>query len=664
MADKITLHSGDSAEVLKQYPDNHFDSIVTDPPYGIEFLGKEWDKNTGAIEVWQECLRVLKPGGHILAFSAARTYHRLATNLEDIGFEIRDQIMWIYGSGFPKGQDMGKLIEKREGKRKQWGGYDVTPGLENRGTAVCKKCGKGNPDLKTWKGCHIGEEDCPLEQSLTPADNEYAGWKTGLKPAHEPIVMARKPFKGSTVDNVLKNGVGAINIDDTRVGDEEVTIKQYSDAHYVTPGDSKMNNAEHTVRTSIGRYPSNVIGEIEGEEQKYFYKPELTEEEVHNPIVMARKPFKGSTVDNVIEYGTGAINIDDTRVEVTDTETFANNSIGYKTVPEDKRSGDNIYGFKKQDADEPIQTPQGRYPSNVIMSEEEGKVLDDKTGIIKSVGGKRNKEDGEYKATGYKIKNQAGADYNPYVNEPLKGASKYFFQPQLTEEEVHEPIVMARKPFKGSTVDNVIKHGTGAINIDDTRVGNHIWEYTPEGYSKESGKSLQFGKGREGIEVAFKEERVGRYPSNVIMSEEDKEYSKYYYCPKVSRKERNIGCDDLKEKHIGQDTDDQTSKYGKYYCNDCGKQIVDHVDHSKCDSSKGKEWRQTLHLANNHPTVKPVALMKYLVTLVTPKGGKVLDPFNGSGSTGMAVKEFGGEYVGIDLNPDYIEIANRRITAW
>ena len=517
MAEKIKLHSGDSAEVLKQYPDNHFDSIVTDPPYGIEFLGKEWDKNTGAIEVWQECLRVLKPGGHILAFSAARTYHRLATNLEDIGFEIRDQIMWIYGSGFPKGQDMGKIIAKREGKRKRKIYFEDAPEeVESAGKTRVQRCVKCHSSTgPVHKKCNDPECIRPWDES---ADNEWSGWKTGLKPAHEPIVMARKPFKGSTVDNVLKHGTGAINIDDTRV---EFSNDDNPDAVWVggtkwtdsiDQGDVKRGGNDNTSMYSsqLGRYPSNVIGEIEGEEQKYFYQPELTEEEVHNPIVMARKPFKGSTVDNVL------------------------------------------------------------------------------------------------------------------------------------------------------------KHGTGAINIDDTRVGNHIWEYTPEGYSKESGKSLQFGKGREGIEVAFKEERVGRYPANVIMSEEEgkEEYKKYYYCPKVSRKERNIGCDDLKEKHIDKDKDDQTSKYGKYYCNDCGKQIVDHVDHSKCDSSKGKEWRQTLHLANNHPTVKPVALMKYLVTLVTPKGGKVLDPFNGSGSTGMAVKGFGGEYVGIDLNPDYIEIAKRRITAW
>ena len=110
-----TIINGDSAEVLKTIESNTIDAVITDPPYGIEFLGKEWDKNTGAIEIWRECFRVLKPGGHLLAFSAARTYHHLATNIEGVGFDIRDQIMWIYASGFPKAQDIGKAIQRRQG---------------------------------------------------------------------------------------------------------------------------------------------------------------------------------------------------------------------------------------------------------------------------------------------------------------------------------------------------------------------------------------------------------------------------------------------------------------------------------------------------------------------------------------------------------------------
>src|SRR5210317_1759038 len=160
---QFTITLGDNRDTLKNYPDNYFDSIITDPPYGIDFLGKSWDANTGALETYRECLRVLKPGGYILAFSAARTYHHLAVTLERAGFEIRDQLMWLYASGFPKAQDIGKAIDKR-------------------GTS-----------------------------------NEYHGWKTALKPAHEPICMARKPFKGSCIDNVLTHGVGALNIDASRI---------------------------------------------------------------------------------------------------------------------------------------------------------------------------------------------------------------------------------------------------------------------------------------------------------------------------------------------------------------------------------------------------------------------------------------------------------------
>ena len=110
-----TVIQGNNIDVLKQYEDNTIDSIVTDPPYGIEFLGKDWDSNTGAVETWRECLRVLKPGGYLLAFSAARTYHHLATNIESVGFDIRDQLMWLYSSGFPKAQDVGKAIQRRQG---------------------------------------------------------------------------------------------------------------------------------------------------------------------------------------------------------------------------------------------------------------------------------------------------------------------------------------------------------------------------------------------------------------------------------------------------------------------------------------------------------------------------------------------------------------------
>ena len=233
--DNGTLWVGDSSEVLKQYPDNHFDSVITDSPYGIEFLGKDWDNNTGAIEVWSECLRVLKPGGYLLSFGAPRTYHRLATNLEDIGFEIKDSLMWLYGQGFPKTQDVGKRLSK--------------------------------------KGI----------------DNDFHGWKTALKPSHEPIVMCRKPTKLSTMNNMMEYGVGALNIDATRIIlDENDSYNQIvagiveGKKHGIFNEAGKEDLYAHKmmVKSDIGRYPSHVIGEVE-EYQKYFYHPKVNKKERH-----------------------------------------------------------------------------------------------------------------------------------------------------------------------------------------------------------------------------------------------------------------------------------------------------------------------------------------------------------------------------------------------
>ena len=153
---------GDCRVRLKELADNSIDSIVTDPPYELGFMGKSWDASGIAydVTVWQECLRVLKPGGHMLAFSGSRTYHRMACAIEDAGFQIRDQIMWVYGSGFPKSLNIGKQ-----------------------------------------DGCEV-----------------WDGWGTALKPAHEPIVLARKPLDGTVAKNVLTHGVGGINIDGCRVG--------------------------------------------------------------------------------------------------------------------------------------------------------------------------------------------------------------------------------------------------------------------------------------------------------------------------------------------------------------------------------------------------------------------------------------------------------------
>jgi site-specific DNA-methyltransferase (adenine-specific) len=353
----IQIILGDCIEKLRGLPDNNVDSIITDPPYELGFMGKAWDASGIAynVELWRECLRVLKPGGHLLAFSGTRTYHRMAVAIEDAGFEVRDMIEWIYGSGFPKSLNIGKAVDKLQGNERD-----------------------------------------DLGQNETISTSEWEGWGTALKPAHEPICMARKPLAEKTVaGNVLKWGTGGLNIDGCRVETEEN-----------------------------------------------------------------------------LNYGTGKkINV------------------GFKTSP--------------QNNDRPIYDGSGRFPANLIHdNSEEVRACFPETGVSK--GGQ----------SGVK---KSGLTYSANWDE---------------------------------------KENTKGCGFGD--LGN-----------------------------------ASRFFKSII------------YQAKASKSERGEG--------------------------------------------------------NIHPTVKPIALMEYLIKMVTPKGGTVLDPFMGSGSTGVAAKQNDFKFIGIDITPEYIEIAKARI---
>jgi len=408
---KVKLMQGDNILSLKKLPDNSVDSIVSDPPYGLSFMGKKWDYDVPSVEFWKEVYRVLKPGGHVLSFGGTRTYHRMTVNIEDAGFEIRDQIMWLYGSGFPKSHNIGKSVDKINGVEGEQGP------LKRGGEAL------------TYDSSNYGDIDWKADKRnpyTYIAKNDWEGWGTALKPANEPICVARKPLSEKTVAlNVLKWGTGGINIDGCRV---------------------------------TGDAPKNIVAG-------------------------------------------------------------------------DRKNGNHEYGFKDASWKS---NEEGRFPANIILDEEAGMVMDEQSGISKS---------------------------SPRVapKESIKDPSSY-----------------------------------------NTGVG---------------GNSSLCDKGGA---------------------------SRFFYQAKVSKKERNMGLDGFEDKI--------NNKIGSTYA---GNQTTSKIG--------GNPDKPTEPKKNNHPTVKPVSLMTYLVRLVTPPNGIVLDPFMGSGSTGIAARLEGFRFCGMEMDEDYFKIASSRI---
>jgi site-specific DNA-methyltransferase (adenine-specific) len=270
-------------------------------------------------------------------------------------------------------------------------------------------------------------------------------------------------------------------------------------------------------------------------------------------------------------------------------------------------------------------------------------------------------------------------DYPPKNDEviPTSPEAKQWSGWKTALKPAHEPIVMARKPFSGSTIDNVLTHGTGALNIDASRIA-YADENKPKAGNRTSSFHQATGEGETSSggdgSGGWNADAVGRFPSNVLGEVEG--YQKFFYCPKVSRAERHVGFEKMPEPLFGDvkgcydDGKRFAAKHQEYQQTGTLKRMKDAYAKANQrprgeafgDGNVLKDATETS--GNNHPTVKPVELMKYLVRLVTPKGGKVLDPFNGSGSTGMACVELGYEYTGCELDPEYIEIANKRIKAW
>ena len=253
--DNYKLYQGSMLDMLEVIEPNTIDSIITDPPYELNFMNKGWDNSGIAFQsdTWKKCYEVLKPGGYLLAFGGSRTFHRIACAIEDAGFEIRDTIMWLYGSGFPKSMNISLMLDKKEGLQGQRGvgGFNVG-GIQEQ----------SNRKAKLYIGSTTdGSKQKAYTDFKSDLAKKWQGWGTALKPSYEPIIVARKPLDGTVAKNCLKYGVGGINIDECRVGNETIysLTKDLSATHGNNWGAGTPTPLTGEKVAHEGRFPANTI---------------------------------------------------------------------------------------------------------------------------------------------------------------------------------------------------------------------------------------------------------------------------------------------------------------------------------------------------------------------------------------------------------------------
>lgn len=570
--------TGNNIDSLKNYPDNFFDSIVTDPPYGLGkepnaeemlrawitegylevkgtgFMGKEWDAFVPQPIFWKEVFRVLKHGGHVVSFFGTRTYDWGVMSMRLAGFEVRDCIQWIYGSGFPKSHNISKAIDKMP---------------------------KANNRLFEFSQL-LKQKRNELNLSLSEADDLIC--------------------EGSTMYNFLegRNINGLLKIyPPNKDFYEKIKI------HYkIENWDDIVENNLEIIGIEKGNFGFQIDGERWNEERKLSnYTTEQAKQwdgwgsalkPANEPIVLARKPLeKGlSIAENVLKWGTGAINIDASRIG---TETIKGQKAGqgFNNV---KGFGVNTKQGEEQAKEYVSEDVNGRFPSNVILTHHsECKCLG-----LKKVKGQIDKPTNRKKFEGTWNEGNTGLRNN--TNLSREGYADENGEETIENWECHDDC-----PIK------VLDEQSGISSSSDTqRTRNTLGSFgmpnnaTPE-YSDTGGAS------------------------------------RFFYVAKASKSERNFGLEGFEEKQtvgggggIGNYLEDVNSASGKY----------------------GSEKA----ISNNfHPTVKPVKLMQYLVRMITPPNGTVLDPFAGSGTTGVACKIDGFNFVGLELSEEYAEIARARI---
>ena len=581
-AEQIII-TGNNIDSLKNYPDNFFDSIVTDPPYGLGkepnaeemlrawitegylevkgtgFMGKEWDAFVPQPIFWKEVFRVLKHGGHVVSFFGTRTYDWGVMSMRLAGFEVRDCIQWIYGSGFPKSHNISKAIDKMP---------------------------KANDRLSEFAKI-LKSKRIELGLSISDADNLICDDSTMYN-----------FLEGRNVDGVMK--VYPPN---------EKYYERIKQHFNILGWEHIVENNLSTIGTENGNYGFQKDGERWKEER--HLKIHTTEKAkqwdgwgsalkpANEPIVLARKPLeKGlSIAENVLKWGTGAINIDASRISHNEEQKFTNR--------EQRKEGWNMdnCGFDSTNNHTASADPSGRFPSNVILTHHpECKCLGLKK--VKAISG----------GSGEKSKGGLGVNgkYGKYALEE-HGANAGGLGDKNGEE----------------TIENWNCHDDCPIKVLDEQSGER----------KAGGKVIgtePSKTGQNGIYNTYNRIKNDPYSDTGGAS-------RFFYVAKASKSERNFGLEGFEEK--------QTVGGG----GGIGNYIED------VNSASGKYGSEKAPSTNIHPTVKPVKLMQYLVRMITPPNGTVLDPFSGSGTTGVACKIDGFNFVGLELSEEYGEIARARI---
>ena len=615
---KGKLLIGCCKEQMKLLPDNSIDSIVTDPPYELGFMGKSWD-NTGIaydVELWKECLRVLKHGGHLLAFGGTRTYHRMAVAIEDAGFEVRDMIEWVYGSGFPKSLNIGKAVDKIGGESLDWFidyilKFAEEKGISKKELTMILPSKNGLPtgwlynkqktqgitieqfnkikeflnlpfdNIEETKREVIGLGKAGLtagtianfqgekEFDITKGNSEWEGWGTALKPAHEPICMARKPLAEKTIaENCLKWGVGGINIDESRVGEDLIKGQKAGQGFNNVKGfgvNTKQGDEEakeYTSQDTVGRFPANLIHDNSEEVQNCFPNT--------NPSKKAHRG-NGSDGSNGI-YGVYG---------------------GESTIRGHDDNGGNASRFFKSILYYPKASKSER---NKGIN---GEKFDGVDIIIYLCG--QNKEQQIWKETLITREGQKASPLEGMDISLKKVIDEYGVQ--LSSDLDLSIISFGKTILEKSLMDTKYTTEMKINSIILQQTLNWLPLYTTKDYIQDV-----FLKMMDGISHVVSVENQNTLTITI-----------------KGKMESALGAKDVVLKML--------------------LQI--------------KEKEKT----NFHATVKPVALISYLIKLITPKGGTVLDPFGGSGTTAVSCIENNFNYVIIEKEADHIPIIEARVKA-